>query len=108
MVDLKPISPLISLEEAAAYLGVSIRWLRDHAERFGGTREFGKLKFFREILYGRVEATQREMELRIQVSGETIRELRLPDKGRGQGRRRKRKRTGQEIHDPHDLLGSRN
>jgi hypothetical protein len=108
MVEIEPISPLISLEEAAKILLVSPRWLRDHADEFGGTRDFGKLKFFREIIYGRLEKIKREVELRVQAQGAQDRQIRFSNESRSPSRRSKGKGTAEAMHDPHNLLGGRN
>ena len=41
---------LIPLKEAARRLCVSERWLRDHWRELGGTRAFGAIKFFEDLL----------------------------------------------------------
>jgi hypothetical protein len=41
---------LMSLQETARRLSISPRWLRDHWRETGGTRAFGKLKFFKDLV----------------------------------------------------------
>jgi hypothetical protein len=101
------ISPLFELQEAAQILRVSPRWLRDHADEFGGTREFGKLKFFKQVIYDRLEAAEREVVLRVQKSGHPLRKIRLSDQAGSRGRRGRTQGPAPEVTDKYDILGSR-
>lgn len=100
-------SPLIDLREAAQLLRVSPRWLRDRAAEFGGTRAFGRLKFFRQVILDRLQEAEQEVGLRVHLSRGAVREVSLPDQGRGQGSRGKGKGAVKAEPDKYDLLTGR-
>ena len=63
MVDQTAPINLISLKEAAARLSVSDRWLRDHWRELGGTRAFGAIKFFEDLVNARLQAERQKAAL---------------------------------------------
>jgi AraC-like DNA-binding protein len=55
---------LISLKEAAGRMAVSERWLRDHWRENGGTKAFGAIKFFEDLVDARLQAERQKAEER--------------------------------------------
>jgi hypothetical protein len=66
----KPISEpiekvLLHPREVAKLTGIKERYLRDHWKEFGGTRKFGSLKFFLNLIMQIIEAERKEVQQRI-------------------------------------------
>jgi hypothetical protein len=61
---------LISLKEAAGRMAVSERWLRDHWRENGGTKAFGAIKFFEDLVEARLQAERQKAALLLQVPSE--------------------------------------
>lgn len=57
---------LISLKETARRLAVSQRWLRDHWQENGGTKAFGAIKFFEDLVNARLSAEHHAADLLLQ------------------------------------------
>lgn len=55
---------LISLKEAAGRMAVSERWLRDHWRENGGTKAYGAIKFFEDLVDARLQAERQKAEER--------------------------------------------
>lgn len=99
---------LISPKMVAQLLGRSDRWVYDHWEELGGTRAFGGLKFFREIIYDRIQKARSEAEamvLRIQEGREAlpregVRVTKRSPAGRGRGPAK-----GKDRNDPFGVFG---
>jgi len=108
MEELRTKSQLISPKEVAELLGRSDRWVYEHWEELGGTKAFGGLRFFREIIYERIQTARSEAEamvLRIQeerdsVSGKGLRDSKRSSRG---GSRNLVK--GKERNDPFGVFG---
>lgn len=98
---------LISPREVARQLGRSPRWVYDHWQELGGTRQFGGLQFFPEIVRERLEAARQAsqaMVLQIQAEWGTAQRMRLSHSKRGPGRRGRRPTKFAESEDPHHVF----
>jgi hypothetical protein len=53
---------LITPHDVAQLLGRSVRWVYTNWEKLGGTREFGPLSFFPELVYARLNSAKKRSE----------------------------------------------
>jgi hypothetical protein len=81
---------LLTLEEAAKVLRVSPSFMRRHWQMYGGTRAFGPVKFFKDLLCARMEEERQKCQAASQGPVprcvDTVKPLYRP-RGGGRGRK---------------------
>jgi hypothetical protein len=109
---------IISLKEAAGRMAVSERWLRDRWRELGGTKAYGAIKFFEDLVDARLQTERQKAEERqkaallVQVRYEPDD---LPGRGRYQPQRRRSRPAGSGVSsnrygvfdDPHGIFSDK-
>jgi hypothetical protein len=110
ILDERTQTRLISPAQVAEILGRSKRWVYQHWRELGGTRAFGPLSFFPEVIDERLAKARQEAKsvvLQVQMGRSATQTGRLRQSAGGPGGRGRTAAKSQDFEDRHGVLSDR-